>query len=140
MTGIASPRTLAYLATPYTRFPGGTEAAFLEASKLAARLLRAGIKVFSPIVHTHPIATFGALDPLDHAMWMALDVVMLSAADVLIVAHMPSWEESKGIAIEIEYFEKAGKPIFDLEVDELRMTKRRPSMIVPDPKPLLKQI
>lgn len=124
MSSITAPRMLSYLATPYTKFPDGIEAAFIEASKLAARLLRAGVKVYSPIAHCHPIATFGALDPLDHAMWMALDTVMLSAADVLIVAHMASWEESKGMAIEIEYFEKAGKPIFDLDPESLLMTKR----------------
>ena len=130
--------TLAYLASPYSKL--NIDAAHEDACLIAGRLLRAGIFVFSPIAHCHSIAFHSGIDPLDHKFWLPICDVMMAHCDTLIVAHMPSWEESKGIAIEIEYFEKAGKPIFDLEVDELRMTKRRPSMIVPDPKPLLKQI
>jgi hypothetical protein len=40
------------------------------------------------------------------------------------VAHMPSWQESKGIAAEVAFFKAAGKPVFDCEPKSLRMTKR----------------
>jgi nucleoside 2-deoxyribosyltransferase len=116
---------LAYLATPYSKFPDGIEAAFIAASKLTAQLLRAGIKVYSPIAHTHPVAIHGDIDPHDHAIWMPFDQAMMDVCDSLIVAHLPSWETSKGVAIEIEVFEKAGKPIFDLEPASLSMVKRR---------------
>jgi hypothetical protein len=116
--------SLAYLATPYSKWKLGLEAAFIEASKLAARLLVSGIKVYSPIAHTHPLAYYGALDLLDLSIWLPFDEAMMERADVLIVAHMDGWQESKGIAHEIVFFEREGKPIFDLDPETLVMTKR----------------
>lgn len=116
---------LAYLATPYSKYEPGIEQAFIDAAKLAALLLRAGMKVYSPIAHTHPLAVHGNIDPLDHAIWMPFDEAMMTAADVLLVAHMQGWQESFGIAHEIKFFEDAGKPIFDLDPKTLVMTKRK---------------
>lgn len=115
---------LSYLATPYSQYPGGIYVAFAEAAELAGRLLKAGICVYSPICHTHPIAIHANLDPLDHDIWLPFDQMMMNVSDVLIVAHMKRWEHSKGIAYEIEYFERAGKPIFDLNCDTLSMARR----------------
>jgi hypothetical protein len=116
--------SLAYLATPYSKWKLGPEDAFIEASKLAARLLVSGVKVYSPIAHTHPLAVYGKLDPLDHSIWLPFDEAMMEAANILIVAHMDGWHESKGIAHEIDFFERAGKPIFDLNCETLSMFKR----------------
>lgn len=116
--------TLAYLATPYSKYPGGIWPAFIDACRIAARLMQAGIKVYSPIAHTHPLAIFGEIDPLDHAIWLPFDEAMMNVADVLIIAHMRGWDESKGIAHEIEFFAEAGKPIFDLDPETLRTTRR----------------
>lgn len=102
---------LCYLATPYSKYP--LEQAFEDAAALAAVLVRAGVKVYSPIAHTHPIAVHGGLRfPLDHAFWMSFDETMMVKADILVVAQMTGWEESKGIAIEIAAFERAKKPVF----------------------------
>lgn len=120
----AIPSGLCYLATPYSKYTGGIECAFIDASKLAARLLKAGIKVYSPIAHTHPLARYGNIDPFDHAIWMPFDEAMMDAADALIVAHMSGWDESYGIKHEIEFFQTAGKPIFDLDPVSLRITER----------------
>ena len=109
-----NPGTLAYLGTPYTRYAAGIEAAFQDAAALAARLLLSGIHVYSPIAHTHPLAMYGLLDPLDHSIWLPFDELMMRRCDTLIVAHMEGWQESKGIAHEVDYFWRAGKPIFDL--------------------------
>ena len=116
--------SIAYLATPYSKFPGGIKRAFVEASKLAARLMLAGVKVYSPIAHTHPLAVYGDIDPLDHYIWLPFDETMMTLASNLIVAHMHGWQESKGIKHEIEFFEKASKPIFDLDIKTLMMTRR----------------
>lgn len=116
---------LCYLATPYSKYPPGIEQAFVDAAKLAALLLPSGLKVYSPIAHTHPLAIHGKIDPLDHAIWMPFDEAMMTAADVLLVAHMHGWQESYGIAHEIRFFENAGKPIFDLDPKTLVMTKRK---------------
>lgn len=118
---------LAYVATPYSKYKGGDlNLAFIDAAKLMALLLRAGIKCYSPICHTHPIAIAGNLDPLDHSIWLPFDQAMMQAADVLIVAHMEGWQESYGIAEEIKFFEAGGKSIFDLDPKTLRMERRKP--------------
>lgn len=115
---------LAYLATPFSKYPAGILAGWEDASRLAARLLVAGVKVYSPIAHSYPLAIHGGLDPYDHEIWLPFDEAMMARTDVLIVAHLPSWESSKGIAHEVEFFGRAGKPIFDLDPDTLAMTRR----------------
>lgn len=115
---------VAYLATPYSKYPGGIEKAFIDASALASRLLVAGVNVYSPIAHTHPLAVHGGLDPLDHSIWLPFDAAMMAASSVLIVAHMEGWAESKGVAHEIFVFEAAKKPIFDLNPETLTMVRR----------------
>ena len=115
---------LAYVATPHTNYPNGREAGFIAAAKLTGRLIGAGIKAYSPIAHTHPVVAHAELYDITHAQWLAYDEAMLRAADVLLVAHLPSWEESKGMAFEIAFFQEAGKPIFDLDPATLTMTKR----------------
>lgn len=119
------PGGIAYLATPYSRYKPNIDAAFRDAAKLAGHLLCAGLKIYSPICHTHPIAIYGALDALDHSIWLPFDEAMMDAAHVLIVAHMEGWDESRGIAHEIKFFEDAGKPIFDLDPKTMIMTRRQ---------------
>jgi len=100
-----------YLATPYSRYADGLDAAFAEAARQAALLVRAGIPVYSPIAHTHPVAIHGGLDPLDHSIWLPADQAFMDAARGLVVCMMPGWDESYGIAVEIETFERAAKPV-----------------------------
>jgi nucleoside 2-deoxyribosyltransferase len=115
---------LCYLATPYSKYAGGLDAAFRDAAKLAALLLRAGVKCYSPIAHTHPIAVHGKVDPLDHSIWLPFDEAMMRAADVLLVAEMDGWKESKGVLHEINFFATAGKPVFYLDPATLTMRKQ----------------
>jgi len=116
---------LVYLATPYSRYPFGRIRAFIDATKLAARLIHAGMNVYSPIAHGHSIAYLGGLYPRDHALWLALDMEILRRCDVLAVAHMTGWEESYGIGEEIKFFEAAQRPVFDLDPVSLVMVRRR---------------
>lgn len=113
---------LVYTATPYSRYPEGIQRAFERASEIAADLLRLGVKVYSPIAHTHPIAVYGRLNPLDHDIWLPFDAAMMGKADAMIVAMMAGWETSQGIAHEIKVFENAGKPIFYIETADLRIS------------------
>lgn len=117
--------SLCYLATPYSKYKGGDlQLAFQDAAALAARLLAGAVKVYSPIAHTHPLAVFSNLDPLDHSIWLPFDEAMMEAADALVVAHMDGWQDSFGIAHEIAFFTKARKPIFDLDPATMALTKR----------------
>lgn len=116
---------LAYLATPYTRAPGGLHEAWIDACRLVAQLIREGVMAYSPIAHTHPVAIYGDLDPKDHSIWLPYDALMMAKADCLIVAHLPGWESSKGIAHEIGVFKAAGKPIYDLNPDDMTFARRK---------------
>lgn len=110
---------LLYLATPYSKYEGGITIAYIAASKLAARLIVAGLKVYSPIAHTHPIAIHGGIDPLDHSIWLPFDGAMMDKSAALLVAMMPGWQDSKGITHEIGVFADAKKPIFFLSPIDL---------------------
>lgn len=110
---------LCYLATPYSKYPAGIEAAFILAAAQCALLLKAGIPVFSPIAHTHPVAIHGDIDPYSHAVFLPADAPMMDAADVLVVVMAETWQESFGIAHEIEAFTKAGKRIVYMVPDEV---------------------
>lgn len=103
-----------YLATPYSKFPGGIELAFKNACIAAAKLIKEGVKVYCPIAHTHPIAIHGGIDPLDHNIWMPVDKPLMEAAVGLLICKMPTWEESIGIAEEIKHFKENGKPIYEM--------------------------
>lgn len=100
-----------YLASPYSGYPAGLDAAFRAACTNAALLVAAGIPVFCPIAHFHPIAKHGSLDPVDHTIWLPADRPMMDAAHGLIVLMLESWRESVGVAHEIKIFESAGKPV-----------------------------
>lgn len=100
-----------YLASPYSRYVGGTENAFREAAEATAALVRAGYKVFSPIVHSHVVAHAGRFDPLDCAMWLEQDEPFMKAAAGIVVLMLEGWQESVGVSHEIERFAQMDKPI-----------------------------
>lgn len=112
-----------YLATPYSKWPSGIEDASRVACIWAAKLIRAGIPVFSPIAHSHAIAVAAAIDPYSHDIWIPADRPFWAILHGLLVADLPGWRESKGVGIEIEWFRSNGKPAWllreDLRVDEL---------------------
>lgn len=117
--------SLAYLGTPYTRYKAGLRQAYVDAARLAARLVKAGVAAYSPIVHCHPISAYGELDPLDLSIWYPHNGLMMQRCDALIVAHMDGWEESAGIKYEVAFFEERKRPIFDLDTETLRMDRRK---------------
>lgn len=107
---------LFYLATPYSKYPGGIDEAFKMACRAAGALLRSGVPVYSPIAHTHPIAIYSEIDPFDHDIWLPFDEAIMSHACGILVYRADGWETSKGISHEIAFFVRAGKPI--IEIDE----------------------
>lgn len=105
-----------YLATPYSRYPRGKEAAFRDACHAAAICFKAGILVFSPIAHSHYIAVYGDIDG-GFGQWAAFDAAMIEASDGMIVVKMDGWEDSAGIAAEIEICRRHGKRVLYVEPD-----------------------
>lgn len=104
-----------YVATPYTRYPDGLQSAFEAACLATADLMRRGVPCLSPIAHSHPVATIGGIDPVDHELWVRNDAPLVHAACGCLVITMPGWHDSRGVAHEIAEFTQAGKPIFFLE-------------------------
>lgn len=103
--------TFAYLATPYSKFAAGLDAAHKAACEQAALLILSGIPCYTPIGHSHSIALHGGIDPLDHSIWLPADTPMMNAASYLVVCMLDGWKESYGVGEEIKVFEKAGKPV-----------------------------
>ncbi len=103
-----------YLASPYSQYPSGIQAAHDDICKVAGILLKQGINTFCPIAHTHNVAALGEVDPKDHSIWMPADELFMKGAIGCIVCEMDGWEISRGVLHEIEYFRTAGKPILYL--------------------------
>lgn len=102
---------LVYLASPYSHpDPAVREARFRAACAAAAHLMRAGVLVFSPIAHTHPIACAGGL-PTGWEFWERYDRAVLAACGELAVLKLPGWTESKGIRAEIVIARELGSPV-----------------------------
>jgi hypothetical protein len=91
-----------YLAAPYSApTEAEREARFIQANKAAAFLMQKGHIVFSPISHSHPIAHHIG-NHLSHDFWLKQDFSFMDWADELWILCADGWEQSKGIALEIE--------------------------------------
>lgn len=111
---------LAYVATPFTLYSAGLEAAFVDACSLMGDLLAAGVtNALSPIVEAYPISLHGGLDPLDLAIWKPFCAARMAKSDVLVVGMLPGWEQSSGTQHEIREFVAAGKPVYFMSPDDL---------------------
>ena len=83
-----------YLGSPYSKYPGGLDAAFDAVVTARGLLVRAGVPCFSPIIHSHMVARLCGIDPLDHSIWLPSERPMLDAACGLIVLKIAGWKES----------------------------------------------
>ena len=107
-----------YLASPYTHSDHRVrQRRFDEACRAAAALLRAGVAVFSPVAHSHPIAHFGL--PTTWEFWAAADREFLARCDVLAVLTLPGWRESVGVQAEMQCARELRMPIVFIAPTEL---------------------
>ena len=104
---------LVYLAVPYTHAEMEVqEARFHAVNKCAADMMRRGIHVFSPISHTHPIATDSDFPlPADWEYWNEYDFAMLKCCSKIAILQLEGWEISKGVTAEIALAKQLGIPI-----------------------------
>ncbi len=112
---------LVYVASPYSKYSSGIWAAFEEISAICAKLVLMDINIYSPVIHSHPIAVYGGLDPLDHKLWLKVDEPMMKKADALLVSMMDSWQESFGVQYEIAQFELLDKPVYYLNPETMEI-------------------
>ena len=103
-----------YLASPYSHPDAAIrEERFHAACVAAAQLMRAGNIVFSPIVHSHPIALQGL--PTDWRFWERHDREHLARCDEVVVLMLDGWQESEGVLAEIRIAAELLKPVRYLE-------------------------
>jgi hypothetical protein len=112
------------LATPYTKVKapadymhqgplyGDLDYAKSEAARITAMLVERGFPVISPIVAFHDVAIQGNLDPLDAKKWINISRPLRMSAAALIVAHVPGWLESEGVAQEVRDAVNDAKPVY----------------------------
>jgi hypothetical protein len=111
-----------YLASPFTKYRLGIEAAFIEISRIAGRLVGRGLDVYSPIAHSYPLALHGGLDVLDQDLWTKVDAPFVAMCSELYVAKMDGWQSSSGVQHEVQEFLNAGKPIYFVDPETLDVT------------------
>jgi len=109
---------LIYLASPYSDFDSRVRLARFHAVVIeTAKMAREGHLVFSPICHSHPVATIGCL-PLAFDYWQEWNREMLRRCEKLVVLKLDGWEESQGVQGEIEMAKALGMPIEYREVSD----------------------
>ncbi len=107
-----------YLASPYSHYDARVrEQRFREACSATARLISAGLNVFSPIVHSHSIAHYGL--PANWEYWSRFDREFLSCCDVLAVLTLHGWQQSVGVAAEIRMAGEFGLPVVHVTPTDL---------------------
>ena len=100
-----------YLASPYTHpDPFIQEERYLAAMRKVAEYLKAGVWVYSPIVHCHELAKvvrFGS----DFNSWKQYNFHMILLAQEVVVLTLPGWEDSVGVTAEIQFAKDSDIPV-----------------------------
>lgn len=92
-----------YLASPYSHpEPAVRQRRYEQTMAAQAYLLRRGEHVYSPIVACHPMALAHDL-PTDAEWWAEYNLDMLKRCSDVYVLCLFGWEDSKGVAQEIEW-------------------------------------
>lgn len=95
-----------YLASPYSHHSATVmERRFTLVMGATASLLRNGNVIYSPILHFHPLSLAHDL-PGNFEFWKNINMGMLEKADELWVLRLDGWEDSIGVAAEIDFAEK----------------------------------
>lgn len=88
-------KKLYYFAHPYS----GNEAYnYFLCNKRVSKLINLGHAIFSPITHSHPLATDENRN--DHDLWLKLDFIIMDCCGAVIFA--PEWEHPKGCVLEMK--------------------------------------
>lgn len=104
---------LIYLACPYThKYDTVMQERFEKASKVAAILMERGNNVFSPLTHSDIVCRYMEEDlQTDFSFWLSRDLQIIDFCTHVYVLMLEGWDESKGVAVEIEYANQNGIPV-----------------------------
>jgi len=101
---------LIYLASPYSGNPAERLNRAIAIIKIAGKLIKKGLTIYSPIVNYHSINPQINL-PSDWRFWQKHDRIILSRCDELWVCMLDGWKESKGVAAEIKIAKEFKIPV-----------------------------
>lgn len=100
-----------YLASPYSSpDPDLMQKRYEVTRAHVAAALRAGVTMFSPIVHCHPLANAHTL-PVDFDFWQVHNEAMLAEASDLYILTLSGWKTSKGVIAELYFARQRGIPV-----------------------------
>lgn len=101
-----------YVASPYTDTDPKIRARRYEAvEKFAAFLCLQRVWAFVPIMHSHHMGLKHKL-PYEFEFWNEWNQAMIRPSRGVIVFEIEGWDESRGIAAELEFAETLKLPIF----------------------------
>lgn len=117
--GTKPNRPLTYLASPYShKNPEVVKSRVEQVTKATVWLIKEkGFNVFSPIVHSHPLAEAGLQGDWD--FWRLIDTEYLSVSARMVVLAIEGWRESVGVQAEIKIAESMGIPVYYLRPDAI---------------------
>ena len=126
---IPGPTKRIYLAAPYSTdgkvSSEWEEVRYRLVNIAAMRLIRAGLTVFSPISHSHPLSKTQAEKFNSHDLWLTQDKEFLKWADLLVVLILPGYADSYGVAWERQWFKDHKKPEFILTINDVYKLDRQ---------------
>ena len=129
---------LIYLASPYSDPDWKVERArFYAVCDAAVKMVAAGLRVYSPIAHTHPIAERAGLRgialPKGYEFWREFDERMIAACDELWILMLDDWDDSAGVRREVEFARSIDKTVCVIEPDDPTVWSATAFLLEPDP-------
>jgi len=107
------PKTLTYLASPYTHENHEVEEArFREVCRAGSHFISHGLIVFVPIAMSHPIREACPDVGGDWETWSHQDYAFLDCSKQVYVLTLDGWQDSVGVTAEIQYAWKEGIPVY----------------------------
>lgn len=98
---------LIYLASPYFHPDPKARALRVKTiTKITRQMMLRGDIVFSPIAYSHATK----VKSFTHEDWLRFDLGILAKCDKMIVVPMVNWQNSKGIAEEIQFCDTMNIP------------------------------
>ena len=111
-----------YLASPFAHpDPAVRQYRYKRACRATAKLMAAGIAVFSPLCNSFPAVELGGLE-LDHDGFMAVDLPILCRCDEVLILGLDGWSDSRGVRHEMFEALAHSKPITvidDIDIERL---------------------
>lgn len=103
--------TVVYIGSPYTHADSGVQISrWAQISQIVALLINEGHWPYSPIAHSHSVATYGNLEG-HFDFWQDFDREMIRRTDEFWIALIDGWRDSKGLKAEQEFAKAIGKPV-----------------------------